>query len=70
MFGIEWLHNGSVVERETSVVAKTLDQVLARAKARAPQVTRRLRGREPDSFRLTDASGKVIGIYPVENQPD
>jgi hypothetical protein len=41
-FGIEWLHNGDVVLRETAVVAKTLDEVLDRAKARAPQLAKRL----------------------------
>jgi hypothetical protein len=64
MFGIEWLRAGSAVEKETSDLG---DQavVIASALSRAPDVAKRLHGREPDSFRLTDASGKVLGVFPV-----
>lgn len=59
MFGIEWLRNGSVVDRETSVL-KTAGEVIANAYARAPEVAARLIGHEPDGFRLKDASGNDL----------
>jgi hypothetical protein len=60
MFGIEWLKDGSVVDRETSVL-KTESEVIANAFARAPEVAARLIGHERDGFRLKDASGKDLG---------
>jgi hypothetical protein len=65
MLGIEWLRAGSVLEKESSALA---DQavVLASAQRRAPDVAKRLPGREPDSFRLTDASGKELGVFRVK----
>jgi hypothetical protein len=64
MFGIEWLRDGSVVDRETSVL-KTAGEVTANAYARAPEVAERLIGHEPDGFRLKDASGKVLGVHSL-----
>jgi len=40
-------------------------EVIASAKSRALDVAKRHPGREPDSFRLTDATGKVVGIFPI-----
>jgi hypothetical protein len=60
MFGIDWLKDGSVVDREISVL-ETADQVIANAYGRAPEVAARLIGHEPDGFRLKDASGKELG---------
>ena len=51
MFGIEWLKDGSVVDREASVL-KTEGEVVENAYARAPEVAARLIGHEPDGFRL------------------
>jgi len=59
MFGIEWLKDGSVVDRETSVL-KTESEVIASAYARAPEVAARLLGHEPDGFRVKDASGNDL----------
>ena len=68
MFAIEWLRTGSVVERETSVL-KTEGEVIVRARARAHEVAARLPGREPDSFRLKDASGKELGVHSLSSIP-
>jgi hypothetical protein len=64
MFGIEWPKDGSVVDRETSVL-KTASEVVASAYARAPEVAARLIGHEPDGFRLKDASGKELGVHSL-----
>jgi hypothetical protein len=64
MFGIEWLKDGSVVDRETSVL-KTESEVIASAYARAPEVAARLLGHEPDGFRLKDASGNDLGVHSL-----
>jgi hypothetical protein len=53
MYKIEWLRAGTVVERETSPL-KTVSEVIASARSRAPEVSARLPGREPDRFRLMD----------------
>jgi hypothetical protein len=59
----EWLRDRGVVERENSVL-NTESQVVETAYASAPEVAARLRGREPDSFRLKDASGKELrGVH-------
>lgn len=65
MFVIEWLKADHVVEKETSILA---DQtaVIANAKRRALDVAGRLPGREPDSFRLKDAEGMTLGVFPVK----
>ena len=64
MFGIEWLRNGSVVDREASVL-KTAGEVIANAYTRAPEVAARLIGHEPDGFRLKDAAGKDLGVHSL-----
>jgi hypothetical protein len=68
MFGIEWLRKGSVVERETSM-ADTQGDAIVSARGRAHEVAARLSGREPDSFRLKDGSGKEIGVFALEENP-
>jgi hypothetical protein len=45
----------------------TKDEAIAAAKTRAPDVAKRHSGREPDSFRLTDASGKILAIIPIRD---
>jgi hypothetical protein len=64
MFGIEWLKDGSVVDRETSVL-ETAAQVIENAYARAPEVAARLIGHEPDGFRVKDPSGKDLGVHSL-----
>lgn len=64
MFGIEWLKGRSVVERENSMLTDQAEAI-ASARDKAPQVARRHPGSEPDQFRLSDATGKEIGIFPL-----
>ena len=64
MFAIEWLRRGSPVDKEISVLPSETE-VIASAKSRARDVAERHPGREPDSFRLTDATGKVVGA-PID----
>jgi hypothetical protein len=64
MFGIEWLRAGSSVERETSGLPDQAGAI-ASAQRRAPDIARQFPGREPDSFQLTDASGKLLGVWPL-----
>jgi hypothetical protein len=67
MFGIDWLRNGIPIEKETSVFAAESD-VIAAARHRASNVAGRHPDREPDSFRLTDASGKILGVFPIKSR--
>jgi hypothetical protein len=64
VFGIDWLRNGLPIEKETSVLADEAETV-AVVRRRAPEVLKRHPGREPDTFRLTDASGKIVGVFPI-----
>jgi hypothetical protein len=59
MFAIDWLRRGVPVERETSV-ATNVEDAIAAARTRADAVAARHRDREPDSFRLIDATGNVV----------
>jgi len=62
MFAIDWLRQGVPVERETSVLTNVAD-VVAAARAKADAVAARHRGKEPDSFRLIDATGSIVCVY-------
>jgi hypothetical protein len=66
VFSIDWLRGAIPVEKEICVVA-TKDEAIAAAKTRAPDIAKRHSGREPDGFRLTDASGKILAIVPVRD---
>jgi hypothetical protein len=66
LFSIDWLRGAIPVEKEICILA-TKDEAIAAAKTRAPDVARRHSGREPDSFRLTDASGKILAIVPIRD---
>jgi hypothetical protein len=68
LFAIDWLSRGILVERETSVLTD-VDAVVALTRSRAPEVTMRHPGREPDSFRLTNASGLSFGVYLIRRKP-
>jgi hypothetical protein len=66
LFAIDWLRGGILVEREACVLT-TKDEAIAAAKTRAHDVARRHPEQEPDSFRLTDATGTILGIFPFRN---
>jgi hypothetical protein len=63
LFAIVWLRRGIVVETETSVLPSAAEAIAA-AKLRAHDVARRHPGQEPDTFRLMDATGKILGVFP------
>jgi hypothetical protein len=63
LFAIVWLKGGIVVETETSVLPSAAEAIAA-AELRAHDVARRHPGREPDTFRLMDATGKILGVFP------
>jgi hypothetical protein len=63
MFGIVWLRRGVLVDKDTSVLPSEADAIAA-AESLAGFVAKSHPGREPDSFRLTDATGKILGVFP------
>jgi hypothetical protein len=63
LFGIVWLKKGIVIETETSVL-RSAAEAIAAAKLRALDVARRHPGEEPDTFRIMDATGKILGVFP------
>ena len=65
LFAIDWLKKGILVERETSILPSAAEAVAA-AKMRARDVARRHPGQEPDTFRLVDATGKIVGVFPKQ----
>jgi hypothetical protein len=67
LFAIDWLRGGIPVERETSVLANAEDAIAA-ARARAGVVATRHPGQEPDGFRLIDATGTILGVFPVRDR--
>ena len=60
MFAIEWLRRGSRVDKKISVLTNETGVIFS-AKKWALDAAKRHPGREPDSFRLTDATGKAAG---------
>jgi hypothetical protein len=66
LFSIDWLRGAIPVEKEICVLA-TKDAAIAAAKARATDVAKRHSGREPDSFRLADATGNILAIVPIRD---
>jgi hypothetical protein len=66
LFAIDWLRRGIPVERETSVLANA-DDAIAAARARADVVATRHPGQEPDSFRLIDATGTIVGSFSIRD---
>jgi hypothetical protein len=63
LFAIDWLKRGILVEKETSVLTSAAEAIAA-AKLRAHDVARRHPGQEPDTFRLVDATGRILGVFP------
>ena len=66
MFAIVWLRKGIVIETETSVLRSAVEAIAA-AKLRAHDVARRHPGEEPDTFRVMDATGKILGVFPKKS---
>jgi hypothetical protein len=62
VFKIEWLRNAGHVAEELSIL-RTEAEVIAHARSRARYVAEGHPGREPDSFRLTDSTGKSLGVF-------
>jgi hypothetical protein len=65
LFAIDWLKRGILIERETSILPSAAEAVAA-AKMRARDVAQRHPGQEPDTFRVVDASGKIVGVFPKQ----
>ena len=63
LFAIDWLKKGILIERETSTLPSAAEAIAA-AKMRARDVARRHPGQEPDTFRVIDAGGKIVGVFP------
>jgi hypothetical protein len=63
VFAIDWLRKGILVEKEISVLTSAAEAIAA-AKLRAHDLARRHPGQEPDTFRLVDATGKIVGDFP------
>jgi hypothetical protein len=66
VFSIDWLRGAIPVEKEICALTAK-DEAIAAAKTRAPHVAKRHSGREPDSFRLSDANGKILAIVPIRD---
>ena len=49
---------------------QTIEEVIETARLRRVSLSIRLRGRAPDSYRLKDASGNVIGVYSIDGKID
>jgi hypothetical protein len=64
MFAIDWLRRGVPVLREMSL-EPTVENAMAAAQARAGmiRVQLQLQDREPDTFRVVDAGGLIVGHF-------
>jgi hypothetical protein len=62
VFGIDWLRNGIPIAKETSVLQDEAEAV-AEAMGRAAYVVELHPDNEPDSFRLTDPTGRICGVF-------
>jgi hypothetical protein len=60
MFAIDWLRRGVPVLREMSI-EPTVENAMAAAQARAAMIRIQLQDREPDTFRVVDAGGLIVG---------
>jgi hypothetical protein len=69
LFLVDWMKGAIPVEKETCVLG-TKEEAITAAKTRAPDVIKRHSGREPDSFRLTDANGKIVAMFPFVTGSD
>jgi hypothetical protein len=68
MYAIEWLKDGAVVDRETSILLHEAD-VVRKTSLRHYLVVQRLNGQEPDSFRVTNQFGEEIGVFKADGTP-
>jgi hypothetical protein len=69
MFGIELLRHGSILGRETAITG-TLEDAIAIALERTRSIRSIHPERAADSFRVTDASGKLLGVYELDRAAD
>jgi hypothetical protein len=67
VFGIDWLRTGIPVAKETSVLEAEAE-VVADARRRAPDLVKRHPGREPDGFRLADATVGFVECFPFGSE--
>ncbi len=58
MVGIDWLRDGIPIAKETSVIQDEA-QAVAEVMRRAAYVVER----RPDSFGLTDPTGRICGVF-------
>ena len=60
MFAIDWLRRGVPVLREMSL-EPTVENAMAAAEGRVAMIRIQLQDREPDTFRVVDAGGLIVG---------
>jgi hypothetical protein len=64
-FGIDWLRDGVLVGKDT-VIAPNADEAIVLARIREARVrSARRREHRPNRFRLSDASGKILGSFQI-----
>jgi hypothetical protein len=63
---IVWRRGSSVVSQENSALEDP-GMVIESALRRVEQKRRECAGREPDKFEVLDATGALIGTYPICN---
>jgi hypothetical protein len=68
LFGIDWLRNGIPIAKETSVLEDESEAVADAKRRAAARVVQRHPGGEPDSFRLTDPTGRIRGVFLLRRQ--
>jgi hypothetical protein len=65
IFGLDWLRGGVLVGKDSLVAADTEEPVgMAREHEKRFSSTPQSELR-PDGFRLTDATGRILGIYRI-----
>jgi len=67
MFEIVWLKDGDMVLRE-EIGYRTLADAVTFGRKRAPDVAKRLAGREPDRFRLIDLSSAASSVHSIDGE--
>jgi len=67
VFAIDWLRLGVRIKRETSVLTNA-ENAIAAARKNADVTVARHHGREPDSFRLVDETGTIVGVFRIRER--
>jgi hypothetical protein len=65
MFAVDWLKGGSPIERET-IGGKDQTEAVAKCRKNAAAVAKRTQ-QQPDSFRLWDSSGRLLGVFSLRH---